>query len=306
LGPSTQEEKVATVIVQAALEKYQSGRYLEAMEDYRRARDIAPRFASVYRSWAAMEASEGHQIEADKLLEKAAELSPGDAQIWLTWGNIKKGAGRIKDAKQYYERALALRPDDEVIMHGLAKVKTWLGEYSEAEDLLKLASRLPAVSSSWKQEIVNRSCLADNCARWAEQLRTQRRDKEAEAKFKEALSHCERVVQLDEADPRSRDLLRDVLIRLGHFYKRSYPRIAITYFLRAIADNPSRYAEARDTIVASLYAAKTLASLGDVDQARRIFTPRLVKMHPLKSHPKLQDECQALLHALYPTNDKQS
>ena len=68
LGATSEEEKIAAMMATTAHQKYQSGRYIDAVDDYKRAIAIAPRFASVFRNWAVMEAQEGHSIEADELI----------------------------------------------------------------------------------------------------------------------------------------------------------------------------------------------------------------------------------------------
>jgi tetratricopeptide (TPR) repeat protein len=50
LGATSEEEKIAAMIATTAFQKYQGGRYIDAVEDYKSAIRIAPRFASVYRN----------------------------------------------------------------------------------------------------------------------------------------------------------------------------------------------------------------------------------------------------------------
>lgn len=84
----TEEEKIAAMLATTAFQKYQSGRYLNSVDDYKRAVKIAPKFGSVYRNWAVMEALEGHPVEANELMERATELSPDDPQVWFNIGGI--------------------------------------------------------------------------------------------------------------------------------------------------------------------------------------------------------------------------
>lgn len=305
LGAITEEEKVASMMAQTAFQKYQAGRYIEATEDYKRACEIAPRFASLYRNWAVMESQEGHSIEADKLLEKAAKLNPNDTQIWLTWGNIKRRADKIKEALEYYEKAYSLSPDDDIVLNALGQVKKRLGEYEEADKLFALALQKQPVGPYIKHEIINLTSLADNLVNWAESLRRERNFIEAENKLQEALNLCERAVNLDQSDAKSLDLLRTILIRLGNFYKNSQPTVAVTYFERAIMDRPIRFREAKDTIIASLEAAKIYYQMGAIDKVKKILAPKLLRIE-LRGEPGLQAEFLAFWRQIYPDPQKES
>lgn len=304
LGATTEEEKVAAMMAQTAFQKYQAGRYIDALDDYRRACEIAPRFASLYRNWAVMESQEGHVVEADKLMEKAAKLSPDDPQIWLTWGNIKRKSDKVKEALEKYEMAHELSPDDSVIMNALGQAKCRLGEYAEADQLFRKALQAGATGSSIRHEIINRSSLADNLARWAEGLFGDRNYGEAEKKLIEALEHCRRVVSLDKNDPKSLDLLRHVLKQLGFYYKKhSKPEKAVEYFKQAIVERPVRFREAQDTIEAALQAGRILHNLGRISEAKEVFSPRLLRIGVPIRKAGLQERLFAFYRELYPEQE---
>ena len=180
LGATTEEEKVAAMIAHTAFQKYQLGRYEEAVEDYRRACEIAPRFSSLYRNWAVMESQERHAVEADKLMEKATQLNPNDAQTWLTWGNMKRKGDKVKEALEFYQKAHRLSPNDYVILNALGQAKGRLGEYAEADKLFRLALQKESTGSQRKHEIINYSSIADNLRRWAEADISDRNLQEAE------------------------------------------------------------------------------------------------------------------------------
>ena len=300
LGATTEEEKVAAMIAQTAFQKYQTGNYLEAVEDYKKACDIAPRFSALYRNWAVMESQEGHSIEADKLMEKASKLNPNDPQIWLTWGNMKRKADKVKEALRYYEKAYELAPEDYVILNSMGQAKCRLGDYIEADKLFRDAYQKESTGSSIRHEIINRSSIADNLKRWAESLIRDRNYKEAEKKLLEALHHSECVVELDKNDVKSQELLREVLINLGFFYKKSNPTKAIKYFSRAIVDNPRYYREAKHTIVASLQIGKILYNSGRYEEAKKYITYKLFRMKgPLSQDPKLRSDLNFYIGELY-------
>lgn len=72
-GAKTNDEKIATIIAQNAFQKYQLNSYDQAVEDYKRAIKMAPKFAPIYRNWGVMESYENHLQEAEGLMRKAAE-----------------------------------------------------------------------------------------------------------------------------------------------------------------------------------------------------------------------------------------
>jgi tetratricopeptide (TPR) repeat protein/GTPase SAR1 family protein len=306
LGATTEEEKIAAMIAQTAFQKYQTGRYAYAVEDYKHAIKIAPRFASIYRNWAVMESQEGHSVEADQLMKKATELSPNDPQIWLTWGNIKRKEDKVKDALSKYEYAYKLSPEDGVVLNSLGQAKARLGEYEEADRLFRLAIQKKAPGDTVRHKIINLSSLADNLTSWADSLETGRDYKTAQEKLKEALDMCNQVIELDKSDTKSQDIFRHTLISLAFLYRRmGEDTLAISCFRQAIVNKPvrlMRYREAKDTATAALHAAKILYKTGETEQAKEIFSPDLRHIRePLRSHPKLQDEFVSFWNELYNT-----
>ncbi len=194
LGATTEEEKLATLLAQTAYQKYQGGRYAEALENYKRASEIAPRFASIYRNWAVMESNEGHSIEADQLMKKASELNPNDTQIWLTWGNMKRKENKIKESLDCYLKAKEIDPNDYVVLNSLGQAKSRLGDYSEADQLFReaLMNKANVIVDSVKHQVINRTSIADNLGRWAESLSRDR-------KFKDLCEMKKRRIRKEES-----------------------------------------------------------------------------------------------------------
>lgn len=303
LGAITEEEKVAAMIAQNAFQKYQSGRYLDAVEDYKRAIEIAPRFASLYRNWAVMEASEQHSIEANELMKKAAKLNPEDTQIWLTWGNIRRKEDKIKDALEKYEKAYQLSPEDEFVLNALGQAKARNGEYEEAIALFEQALKRNSDSATVQSKIINHSSIAKTLLRWAEADRNTRNHAGAGGKLENALDHCKVTLKLDPSDKRSQDLYRKILLALGFLYLEKDSQIALGYFEQVIVKKPIRYKEAKDTAEASIQASKILHQFGRLEEANRIFPHNLKSssMIVLKQNPRLRDEFDMLLQQLHAT-----
>lgn len=280
LGANSDEEKVAAMLAHTAHQKYEAGRYEDAVEDYKRALSIAPRFPSLYRNWAVMESSEGHSVEADKLMEKATKLAPDDAMVWLTWGNIKRKSDRIKDAQEYYDKALKLKPDDAYILNASGQAKFRLGEYAEAELLLRKAIISGNGENSTRHLIINKSCLAENFRRWAESLKRDRNKNDAEKKLLEALAIIDEVIELKTSDKKSLEIKAEILRDLGYLGQSTDPKQAIKYLLTSSKTYPlTRYKQVRDSFALALTAAHIFYDeLHDVNNAQNVFEHYLDKL----------------------------
>ncbi len=298
LGAITEEEKIAALLVQNAYQKYQGGRYTEALDDYKRASEIAPRFTSVYRNWAVTESNEGHHIEADRLMKKAVELNPKDAQLWLTWGNMKRKIDRLKEALEYYLKAKELSPKDYVILNALGQARCRLGDYESADILFREALKGDSTAvSSVKHEIINRSSLADNLRRWAGALEKDRDFSKAKNKFIEALDHCEKALKIHEDDYRTKSLYRKILSDLGHFYKSKNSSESIAFFRRVIVENPIKFNEVRDTIRAIKEIIKIYLKEDRLDAALTFYTNKIAK-HAKRVDPNSYREITQMINEL--------
>jgi tetratricopeptide (TPR) repeat protein len=259
LGATTEEEKVASMLVQTAFQKYQSGRYGDAVHDYERASEIAPNFSSIYRNWAVMESNESHNALANKLMEKAAKLSPEDPQIWLTWGNMSRRIDRIEDALKYYQKAMKLTPNDCVILNALGQVKCRQGNHSDAHILFMKALEMDSAGCSIRHEIINKSSIADNLLRWAENLNKDKNFSLAEEKYLEAIQFAEDAFELDPNDEKTAKKLRQIQLNTGIFFReRSNNNLAVKYLIKASSGEPNKYQEARLFLQAKIEMALML------------------------------------------------
>ena len=304
LGATSEEEKVAAMIVQTAFQKYQAGDYPDAIADYKKAISIAPRFSSLYRNWAVMESQEGHYIDADKLMKKASEINPGDTQIWLTWGNMKRKEDKIRDAHIYYKKAYDLAPDDYVVLNSLGQAKCRLGEYEEADKLFRLALQKKSSGSSKKHEIINRTSIAENLSRWAELLEQDRQFELEEEKLHDALENIKISLELDQTDIKSNDQFRDIMIKFGYFYKNIKQDLdnALIYFSKAIINKPIRFKEAKDTTIACIQSAKIYEKKGDYLNIQRMLEITYRLRDAQKSIPNANEELKRLYSILESRN----
>ena len=305
LGANTEEEKVAAMIAQTAYQKYQSGVYLDALSDFKKAVNIAPRFASIYRNWAIVEASEGHYVEADKLMSKAAQLSPNDTQIWLVWGNIKRKNDRIKDAYQYYNRAYELSPNDNVVLNTLGQTLSRMGEYDKANDLLIKALNVGEQSLQIKHMIINKTCIAENLKRWSESLVKDRDYKQAEEKLLIALKNMRDVLKLDGSDVRSCIMLRELLIEIGFLYKKdNRNNEAIKYFNEAVEMPAKKYKEYEMFLRASIEIAKIYIKVGKLELASELTGKEQDRVSKFIGNKKLVEEYEKICSILKHNNDR--
>src|SRR5690606_6343110 len=95
LGAETDGELIASKHVQTAFTRNQAGDYAGAIEAIERAKEIAPNFASVYRSWAVIEADNKNYDKAIDLFEKATQIKADDPTTWFHWGNLEKNLEKL-------------------------------------------------------------------------------------------------------------------------------------------------------------------------------------------------------------------
>lgn len=256
-GATTEEEKIASMIAQTAYQKYQTNNYLEAVELYKKAVSIAPRFASIYRNWAIMESMEMHWSDADNLMAKAANLNPQDTQIWLVWGNMKRKNDKIKDAYSFYEKAYELSPEDNVVLNSYAQAISRLGDYEKADRLFIEALEMCEGTPHNRHLIINYTSIAENLKKWAEALAEDRNYKIALEKISKALDCITKVLRLDAYDVKANDLYRDVLYTYGIILQKQkeYEK-AKKYLKKLVALSHNRYKEMEYNVRGNLALAE--------------------------------------------------
>ncbi len=243
-GATTEEEKIASMLAQTAYQKYQAGSYLDAVETFKKAVDIAPRFASIYRNWAIIESMESHWAEADALMEKASKLNKDDTQIWLVWGNIKRKSDKIKEAYNYYEKAYKLSPKDNVVLNSYAQAISRLGDFQRADKLYKEALELVEGIPHNKHLIINYTSIAENLKKWAEALVEDRDYAQATQKIHNALVAIQKVLKIDRNDYKAKELHMDILYTYGTVYDKQKDYENALSILKELVELPfSRYRE---------------------------------------------------------------
>ncbi len=99
-------------LLSAAERKYEAGRFLDAIEDYRRAlavKSSGPAHVGLARALYDANRSRDALRELDVAIDVDARYAPA----WLLLGEIHQGEGRNRQAKTAYERFLVLEPRGE-------------------------------------------------------------------------------------------------------------------------------------------------------------------------------------------------
>lgn len=291
LGATTEEEKVAAVVSQSAYHQWQAGHYYEAINLFKRAVDIAPRFSPIYRNWAIVEASEGHYNRADELMKKATQLDPQNYTHWVTWGNLHRKLNRTSSAYQLLKKAYDLAPEDPVVLNSLAWVQCYLGLYEEADKYFRKAI---GDGELGRQQLLNIYGLAENLRRWAEYLKKDRRTKEALDKITAAYDLATKAIKIDPNDTKSQNLYKRICIDFGNLMYFEYhdPDKAITLLQEAIVEKPTRAKEKELTCAAYYFIAQILWKEKRNDEARAMCLKGLAR--PSKFQPKLKNLLQKL------------
>jgi LuxR family transcriptional regulator, glucitol operon activator len=283
-GAKSDEEKVATIIAQTAFQKYQSGNYELAVEEYKRAIKVAPNFAPIYRNWAIMEAYENHLGEADSLMEKASKLDPNDPQIFLIWGNVYRKSSKHTEAHKKYAIAYSLTPDDPIILNAFGQAKCWLGYYDEAEKLL--LSALHSNFDSVKHEVICRTSLAENYINWGDSLYKDRNYKEAESKYNLATRQCIDALEKNAKDAKIFNALSKANLRKGILFFRTRQERKALDALKAVCNSSSlSFKQGLYKLEAFVVLGEYYLSVQNTNEIKRIL--RSIEME-FKSSPILR------------------
>lgn len=273
MGAQSEEEKVAATWAFTAYQKYQAGDYDGAIDGFKRAAQIAPRFPAVYRSWAMVENDAGFHKKADELMKKATSLNPNDPALWFFWGNMQKRSQRLDRAYELLRKALDLSPNDAPILGAIGELEKRRAHYSEAYDLLLKALKEGSYEGPLRRhEVVCHTSLADNLRRWAEHLRFDKNTQESLAKLEEAYYFAEKAYGFARDDLRAEDTFRevsqDLAIQLNHLKGFDAAR---PYFEKAIKHNARRSKDKKITQICCYIMVNQLIKAGRMEEAEKYY-----------------------------------
>jgi protein O-GlcNAc transferase len=93
---------------------YMAGRYVEALDAYRRAYPLAPLVPDLFNGYASSLTVLGYPEAAIELLDRTLK-AVADAQGYTNLGNALRSAGRLTEALQAFDQSLAINDAREVV-----------------------------------------------------------------------------------------------------------------------------------------------------------------------------------------------
>jgi serine/threonine-protein kinase len=127
----------------------QTGKPEEALKDFERALDRAPRSAEVYREQAAAYAALRRPADAEASFRKAVSLRPDSWATYSYLGTFLAAGGRHKEAEAAFQRALALAPDNARTWSNLGAVYYLQDRHAEAEDAWRKSVALHPTATTY-------------------------------------------------------------------------------------------------------------------------------------------------------------
>ncbi|GAB5602392.1 tetratricopeptide repeat protein [Thermus sp. FJN-A] len=135
-----------------------AGRLDEALEQYARALQLAPKEADLRVRYASALLLKGRAEEAARVLEEGHRQRPLDAEGWYTLGQAYLALGRSKEAGVALENAVALAPlRFPAAYYFLGQVYMALGDWQKAKSRFTVAVRLEPKRAEYRYGL----CLAN-------------------------------------------------------------------------------------------------------------------------------------------------
>ena len=118
-----------------------------AGEEFRRAIQLDPQYATAHQWYGFLLASEGRFEEALIEAHSAQEGDPASVSIRRSLGYTYFYARRFEPARYHLSRAIAMNPDAEESYRVLGLIHTFAGDHAEAERVLREALELPGAAT---------------------------------------------------------------------------------------------------------------------------------------------------------------
>lgn len=226
-----------------------NGRAALSLEYLRRALALRPGDGDTYREIGFQYYASGQLDHAITAFGKATELQPGEARAWSGLGSIYLAAGRKDEASDAFRRALQIAPSYGVLSN-LGTIQYEAGHYAVAERLYRQAAELkPEDYRNWGN-------LGDALAAQPEG------GKAARAMYRRAVELAQPYVDIKSDDAQA--------LASSAWYRANLGEADVARELLARAE-----ALGTERGEVSLWAAQTLARLGDAEQAsKRLDTAR--------------------------------
>lgn len=299
LGAETEDELIASKYVQTAFIRNQANDYVGAHEAIERAREIAPNFAAVFRSWAFIEAENKNNYRAIDLYEKASQMKSSDPTTWFLWGKLEKDLGNYDNARRYLHRALDLVENKATVLIALGNVEKQDSNFTEAVQIFKEALstiREASTEITDRQLIIAHTSMADSYYRWAENYE---RDKQLTfATEKAQLGYNimrDVVIEFGSNDQKTRETFMQCMLILGRLHNKNNDPVTARQFLEELVSmemNPRSWSWGQRFVVArACYSLiPMLLDSGNVEEARRVYKHGLDCIAPNdRLRPKYED-----------------
>ncbi len=229
---------VGIAIIQA-----RQGHEAQALDYFNRALAIRPGSARIHANIGYQYYLAGKLPEAIASYRRAVELQPDDVDLWSYLGGVYLTAGQVPEAVRALSRSIAIKPTYAALTN-LGEIEYLSGHYAEAVALQERAVQLdPSDYLSWGN--LAQAQLADPVTAG-----------QASQAFREAAKRAQRYVEIKTDDAKTLAALGWYRANLGE----SLQALQLVARSEALGDEPGEVA---------LYNAQTLASLGELSEARK-------------------------------------
>lgn len=277
----TDGELIATVHLQTALNRNGNGfgDYSGAIEAIERAREIAPNFAAVYRSWGIIEAANKNTDTAIDLFDKATQLKPSDPITWFRWGNLEKDLGNYNNARRCLRKALELVKNKAPVLVALGNVEKQDSNFTLALNLLEEAEGLllgDEATVTDRELIIAYTSKSDTYYRWAENYERDNQLEIAVEKVTRGYEIMVKVLDFGSADSKTRETYIKCMFLLGKLHSKRGSLDKAKQYLNEIMTvemNPRIWTwEQRRTVVRACYMLiPILLDEGNNERAKAIY-----------------------------------
>jgi len=131
-----------TAAGEALLGMDDAAKFDEALEHFKRAVAIDPKYARAYYLQAQIYRLHNNRAEAASLLAHAVDVDPNNPDVYdmyTTWGEVLRDMGRPQQAQKIFERAIATDPKKGSAYTAVGKIYLDQGEWSKAADYFRKA-----------------------------------------------------------------------------------------------------------------------------------------------------------------------
>lgn len=229
-----QEAKEPPEEFNRGVELFQQGKYLEAIEQWRKATEKDENLAAAWFNMAVAYDITRQDSLAIECYHRAAKMRPNDPDPWIYLAQLHRRREEPYLAAQAYKNACQLQKDDPELLNGLAIALDMIGDFAGAIEALNKAISLDSIYLSPR---VNKIIVHNHAAQ-----------------YDSAVFHGERTVRLFPDEPIS-------WAQLGYAYhKLGQDKIALSAVDSSLAifDNLA---------MAHYYRGLILLSLGNKNEA---------------------------------------